>query len=145
MSLHRDRAARLLATLAAASVAVLVFASPGPAATPRPKGVYTGTLVNEDQVQMNVAADGKSATFTVGCQDLGETYPFPRFPIVNGTFSATIWVPGSKLIPQAKLHGTFTSATQASIVLNEHPDRSKASRYLCFGITSPATLTLKGA
>jgi hypothetical protein len=123
-------------------LAVLVLASPVLGASPKPGGVYKGTLVNEDAVQLSVSADGKSATVTVGCLDLGETYPFARFPIVRGTFNTTIPYPGSPLTAEASLRGKFASATQVSIVLNEHADRD-ADRYLCFGITSPATLTLK--
>jgi hypothetical protein len=140
----RDRARKRLSALAASFLAVLVLASPALSGAPSPHGVYTGTLVNEDKVQLNVSANGKSATFTVGCLDLGETYPFRRFPIAHGVFSATIPVPGSPGTAEAKLRGTFTSATRVSIVLNEHPERSYADRYICFGITSPATLTLKG-
>ena len=88
------------------ALVVLVLASPALSAAPRPRGVYTGALVNEDRVQLNVSADGKSATFTVGCLDLGETYPFARFPIAHGGFSATIPVPGSPETAEAKLRGT---------------------------------------
>ena len=144
MNWDRDRALERLSAFAVSSLAVFVLASPALSAAPRPSGVYAGALVNEDKVQLNVSAGGKSATFTVGCLDLGETYPFPRFPIAHGVFSATIPVPGSPGTAEAKLRGTFISATRVSIVLNEHPERSFADRYICFGITSPATLTLKG-
>jgi hypothetical protein len=139
-----DRVGIRVAALAAALLGLLILASSAPAAAPKAGGVYTGTLVNEDKVQLTVSADGKTARVIVGCLDLGESYPFPRFPIVNGTFDAIISVPGSKTLAQAKLHGRFTSPTQASIVLNEHPDKASSGRYLCFGITSPATLKLQG-
>jgi len=136
------RAGRLLAILVAALLTALVLAGGGLAANPTPKGVYIGTLVNSDTIQLNVSADGKSATAVVGCLDMGESYPFPRFPIVNGAFNVTLSAPGEDS-PEAKLRGMFKSATQVSIVINEHPDKSRAARYLCFGITSPATLALK--
>ncbi len=146
MSWDRDPVSVRRSAFAVAALLVLVplLAASALAASPRPHGVYTGALVNEDTVQLDVSADGKSATFTVGCLDLGESYPFARFPISHGAFSAKIPVPGLPATAEATLRGTFTSPTRVSIVLNEHPERSYADRYICFGITSPATLTLNG-
>ncbi len=141
---ERDRSWRRPFALAGVSLVALVPASGVLAASPRPGGVYNGALVNADAVQLKVSADGKSATLTVGCLDLGETYVFTRFPIVKGAFSTTIADPISPGAPEATLRGTFASVTRASILLDEHPDRADAGRYICFGVKSPATLTLNG-
>ena len=108
MSGDRDRVSKRRSALAVSAlvVLVLVLASAALAASPKPHGIYTGALVNEDKVQLNVSADGKSATFTVGCLDLGETYPFARFPITDGAFSAKIPVPGLPSTAEATLRGT---------------------------------------
>jgi hypothetical protein len=116
---------------------MLVVAGAALGATPKRGGLYVGQTVEQDNVQLRVSADGKSATFTIACQDTGETDSFMPFPIVNGSFSAAIYYPGSTA-PEALLRGRFTSATQAAITLNEHP-----KKHICYGQSSPAMLRLR--
>lgn len=112
------------------------------AVAPKPRGVYVGQLINEDIVQLRVSADGKTGVLTIVCQDTGETDPFPRFPIIDGAFTATIYSPlvTQSRAPQATVKGKFTSASQASVYIDEY---ASLHHYICYGTRSPAILKLK--
>jgi hypothetical protein len=120
------------------------------AASPKPGGTYVGTMVNEDSVTVHVSRDGKSGTAVVSCHDLGEVLTFDPFQIVKGTFNGTVLSATVPKKPNAKLRGTFTSTTQISAFVNEHPTSNNVALgggggVACLGISSPATLTLKHA
>ena len=135
------RGSLLLFAFAMAALALTVGASA--AVAPKPRGLYVGQLINEDFVQLRVSADGKTGVLTIVCQDTGEADPFPRFAIVDGAFSATIYSPlvTQSRDPQATVKGKFTSRSQASVTIDEN---ASLHHYICFGTRSSAILKLKG-
>jgi hypothetical protein len=130
--MHGFRSAAAGVVLIAASLALAPAAF---AVAPTKNGQYSGTLPNEKELRIHVSADGKTATGFVYCSNT-KSGTFPRFPIVNGAFTATDKISGTAV---AVATGTVLSPTRIKARLNLSPDSA-----ICDGKGGTIFLKLKG-